>query len=395
MDSGGYAYHERFLHWVWGSLHFNTQNLRTACGKPVSIIEPGELNPTDGPDFKQARLQIGKLQWVGDVEIHWSSSGWFHHGHHTDPNYNRVVLHVVYDQPGKTAVTRRDGTNPFTLHLQPYLPENLDHLLAKFHRKDRLPCSGHLRHISQHAFVRQLEKAHREYFEKKADYLLEYYDPDLPPSLAWKRILVLGLFDGLGISLNREPMLGLGRALFKKWETVSSREQLVALAERSAGFENHSQHTGLHWNVKSCRPNNHPGLRVRQASELMWQILHNPFEEWLTKNPADLWSGLIKNIRTRPGIGTERSQILYGVVFLPSLYLLGNLLHSEGLKQQAFGHWISHKADIPQSLFRLYEKSGIPPDLYQKKLGAVFQLKHYCKPRRCQHCEVLKQVISS
>ncbi len=46
---------------------------------------------------------------VGDVEFHLRAGDWFTHGHHTDPRYNQVILHVVRYPDGQMPARRQDG----------------------------------------------------------------------------------------------------------------------------------------------------------------------------------------------------------------------------------------------------------------------------------------------
>ncbi|MDR8393118.1 DUF2851 family protein [Aliifodinibius sp. S!AR15-10] len=391
-------YHERLLHWIWESLYFELNGLETTCGKPITIWDEGELNHSDGPDFKNVRLQIGDLQWHGDIEFHWSITEWNSHKHNTDPGYNQVVLHVVYHDPGNKTVRREDGSTPFTLHLGPYLPANLEKLLFAFNQTDELPCSGHIKYISQEAIEQQFEHAQCEYFETKVDFLLRFYDPSLPTPAAWKRVFTLGLFDGLGISLNREPMLKMGKQLWSRIhdqeKSPGSVQELQARALQLGGFHEKSPAV-VAWNHKGCRPTNHPELRLKQAVTLLWHVFHQPLNHWYSDDPKNLWSDLLKKNNTKTGIGRERNDILFGIVFLPALWLLGNLFHKKDLKQASFQHWMNHHAQLPSSLFKLFAHSDIPSELYEQRLGAVHQLKHYCRPRRCNQCKVLKEIISS
>ena len=94
---------EDFLHYLWKYQLFTTQINHTRAGHPIEVIHPGVHNHDSGPDFFNARIKIGDTVWAGNVEIHVNASDWVQHGHSTDPAYDNVILHVVYndDEPVK------------------------------------------------------------------------------------------------------------------------------------------------------------------------------------------------------------------------------------------------------------------------------------------------------
>ncbi|WP_441000314.1 DUF2851 family protein [Fodinibius sp. SL11] len=397
MSNSGAPYHEKLLHWIWENRHFDFRNLMTIDGQKVQLHNPGQINKSDGPDFTSAEVSIGNLRWFGNIELHWSLSDWKAHNHHADPNYNNVILHVVYNRANNCS-RRNDATAIPTLCLRPYLSQPLQSFIAQYQGNPELPCAGQFAFISEQAFAQQLHKAHKEYFEQKVDDLLSYYDPSLPPSQAWVKMLAVGLFDGLGISHNRDQMRKLANQLCKvSIDTFSKNEfriQAVQLSRISADC-NHSDKKDISWNHKGCRPGNHPRLRIQQGAELFWQIHHRPFEEWLQNNPKKLWKDLLDNIQTKPSVGQERASILFGTVFLPSMYFLGNLFFKEELKKRCWLLWQKHEAHIPSSLLTLFENTDISPSIYKQKLGSIYQLRSYCRPRNCQNCKVFKSAISS
>ena len=86
---------EALLQFIWQQQYFNRHALATTRGEPVRIFDPGEWNHHQGPDFINARIQIGSTIWAGQVEIHANASDWQKHGHCNDPHYANVILHVV------------------------------------------------------------------------------------------------------------------------------------------------------------------------------------------------------------------------------------------------------------------------------------------------------------
>jgi len=99
---------EMAIQQIWAEQDFTKENLRTVCGQAVKIEFAGWHNTGSGPDFREARLQIGEHSLFGSVEIHVDSSGWYLHQHEKDPNYNSVVLHVVLFNSGKRLIERED-----------------------------------------------------------------------------------------------------------------------------------------------------------------------------------------------------------------------------------------------------------------------------------------------
>ena len=70
-------------------------DLRTTEGQRLIILDVGRLNDGPGPDILDAHIMLDDLELVGAIEMHLRSSSWYSHGHRDDPNYERVILHVV------------------------------------------------------------------------------------------------------------------------------------------------------------------------------------------------------------------------------------------------------------------------------------------------------------
>ncbi|MBD3617822.1 MAG: DUF2851 family protein [Gracilimonas sp.] len=388
MAEAEFQHSEAFLQWIWENLLFEFTSLKTNCGKPVRIIDPGKANATDGPDFRHAVIEIDGIKWHGDVEIHVKGSDWSAHHHQKDLNFNAVILHVVANEKSRP-VSTENGSTPFTLNLLHYLPEKLRLFLRSFAYPSELPCVSGLSFISKDAFKRQIEKAHVEYFEKKSNDFLRFYDPELLPSKAWRQALILSCWDGLGISHNREAMRETAKRLLASWDGASI-DQGISLAWDIAGLGASSSE--ISWNMKSVRPANHPKRRVYEAVKLSYQILNEPFQHLLSLESLDVWSDWMEEASLSK---SSRMKILYGTVYLPSLYMLGNLYAHQRLCENVLSEWKRLKTPIPSSLLRKFNSLNLDTGIYRRKLGAVHQLKSYCKPVRCSECFVLKKAIES
>lgn len=87
---------EALLQFIWQFGYFNKSGLFTTGGDAVEIVHPGTPNKNQGPDFGNARIRIADTLFAGTVELHVTTSAWEKHRHATDPQYNNVVLHVVF-----------------------------------------------------------------------------------------------------------------------------------------------------------------------------------------------------------------------------------------------------------------------------------------------------------
>lgn len=70
-------------------------------GKRLQMLSPGRLNPHEGPDFLDVALLLDGLVIVGDAEFHLKSSDWNLHKHSDDKRYDRVILHLVFEDNSK------------------------------------------------------------------------------------------------------------------------------------------------------------------------------------------------------------------------------------------------------------------------------------------------------
>jgi hypothetical protein len=96
-------------------------DLVTEDDGPVSVIYPGRPNDDRGADLRDAVIATRGGLVTGDIEVHVRSSGWWAHGHHQDPVYNRVVLHVVFWDNARQSASLQNGRRVPTLVLHRFV----------------------------------------------------------------------------------------------------------------------------------------------------------------------------------------------------------------------------------------------------------------------------------
>lgn len=382
-------YREELFQWIWQNLEFNCSQLETTCGKSLQIINTGEWNRGAGPDFLGAQLQIEGKRWFGSVEIHKEAGEWIQHEHHLDKNFNSVVLHVVYHHHKTRNVVTQDGHKPFTLALKPYITKKIYRLLdAK--QQSGIACSGNISFINQKAFEKQVENAHREYLEYKVEELLDFYDAALPLSKAWKRCLIVGIYKTLGIPANKNQMVELAQKVLSDDDLFSGLtldKEVVRIA-----FQ---QENEIHWVQSGMRPASRPKPRVKQAAALHRAVNQILFQNFFKQNPDQTWTQLLKNIDSTFLPGKSRLNLIKQIVFLPALYLLGDLIHSKKVKQQVFEAWKSPGQHVPSEVKKPFKKAGFQLNPATNVVGLAHHYKRYCREKNCHRCEVFKKAIRS
>jgi len=100
---------------------------RTIGGRRLLVVEPGKWNRGSGPDFQEAVLEIDGKRLLGDVELHLYREDWWRHGHHLDPSFSDVILHVVLFAGGMDRqVDCRGRACPEEWIMGPWLREDIE-----------------------------------------------------------------------------------------------------------------------------------------------------------------------------------------------------------------------------------------------------------------------------
>lgn len=388
MASG--RFNETLLQWIWENLEFDNNGLMSESGESIRIIDTGVLNHGSGPDFLQACIRVDGIRLYGHVELHNHEQEWRRHGHQKDENFNNVILHVILEGGGEDARTS-DGYRPAVLNLQRYLSGPLYSLLRAKSTKG-LPCGDYLTVIHQEAFERQVEIAHRQYFTYKVDRLVEAYDPHLPPSEAWTRCLLHNVYSALGIPANREAMEELFEDAYEEMKTERGLPEIRdMLMERAFSEEGERRY---HWRRGGMRPGSLPDKRVGEAAALHDAVSQMGVRKFL-RGGTDSWRELVGRIHKKDLPGRSRLGIIEHTVFLPAIYLLGDLFHSEELCSQSFRIWKNSTHIPPKEVCRPFLKAGYKLPSKIKKLGLAHQYKRFCRAGNCHKCEVFKSAISS
>ncbi|OEK03716.1 hypothetical protein BFP97_02690 [Roseivirga sp. 4D4] len=282
---------EAFLHFVWKNQYFNKTNLRTHSGEAITIEKVGFHNQLAGPDFKEAVISIDGMKWAGAVEIHLNSSDWDKHRHRGDPNYDNVILHVVYEHDKE--VLDNHGQPLPTLSLKGLIkPKMLQRYSDMLQNDEQIPCAEQLHSVKVITRLSMLERtliSRVEYKAKEVTALLKANNSD------WEETAYQWLAKGLGFKTNAESMLALAqlvpsRILHKhnqldQYEALLfgasgllsidlKDEYLKALRSEfdylSKKYQLNKLLTYNQWHFSGARPANFPTVRIGQLAAMLY-----------------------------------------------------------------------------------------------------------------------------
>lgn len=160
------SFNEDLLQFIWQYKLLKPLPLKSISNKSISVLKFGELNKDSGPDFFNARIKIGDVVLVGNIEIHLKTSDWLKHKHQNNIAYDTIILHVVYEHD--LEIPQNRDNNVEILELKEIIDEktilNYSSLLTS---KASLPCNNQLANVGELVFFNWLQRMAVERLELK------------------------------------------------------------------------------------------------------------------------------------------------------------------------------------------------------------------------------------
>jgi hypothetical protein len=437
---------EALVHDLWRHQRFDAEKLTTTEGEPVRILHTGHPNTDAGPDFRNAHVRIGDMDWRGHVEIHTTSGDWFQHDHNSDPRYDSVVLHVTLHADVWTGgLLRADESRVPEIVLYPRLDTPLRELLHNFHTRtdeDELPCAPRWDEVPEQTKRDWIAHLARERLAEKRDRLAER-NASLEENLHER------LFAGLGYSKNDEPMTTLARrlppSLVRSVEDPRNREALhlgvagllpepedlldadretadyaMDLRDRYRRLQvqfNVPEMEATSWTFFRLRPNNFPPLRIAQAAAWYAEdgllagdplpALRSALEE--DDPPAALKEGLAASppsfwcthyhLETSasehdPSLGPSRRETLLVNAVAPTL-LLDADQRDDGPQAEAALDLVRALPAARDSVVRRFRNLGTPAQSAFEAQGQHQLYRNYCTAGGCLECRIGQHLLNS
>jgi len=420
---------ESFLHYIWQFQYFNKKDLRITSDEAVQVLHPGIRNAHAGPDFSDGKIKIDNLEWRGSVEIHIKASGWHDHKHSDDAAYEKVVLHVVWenDKP----ILRSDGSAMPTLELKGRIDTSLWSRYKKlFTSVERIPCSTSWSKVDDVIKLSMLDKALTQRLEVKAGIVIDMLKRSQGD---WEETAYQLMSKNFGFKVNADPFLRLAEAVPYKilLKHVDQPRQVEALLFGQAGFlekvkdDEYSQvlvrefnllekkygleNKRLHksqWRFLRLRPANFPTVRLAQLASFIQQrksifstlintTSYKDLYAWLTIQQSEYWQTHYqfgKEASNVPALGKTSIQniVINTAVPLLAAYALTN---DEQQYMDRAIDWLQHVPAEKNTITRQWMELGCTVKTSFDSQALIELNNAYCMKRRCLDCTVGASLI--
>lgn len=419
---------EEFLYHIWDEGHL-APSLKTASGKPIRIIYPGQYNTNRGPDFINAVIEIDNENFCGSIEIHLNSYDWKNHNHHEDSHYNNVILHASFDHNSPDPFTiKENGELAEILVLKDQLSEDISKLVIRhdknLERQDYCPL---LSLISSERLEGILSDFGRKRFLSK----VKRYGSALLFS-DFEQILYEGMMEAMGYDKNKYNLLLIAQTL--SWEKLKawfaegmSAEDLISIFLVSTNLTDFcekqldkseialikeiyeaqsyfAQRIRLDWQLFRIRPANHPVYRLISIAAFLHEALSpglmnlvlSIFDD-VDQKPV-LMLQRILNSRSQtsriniPKIGRGVTSNIFLNIILPVAYLYYDKLSQSSMKERILAIYKAHTALAENRITGYMQRflSGKQATLCASKAiyqQGLIELYHkHCQYHFCDEC---------
>jgi hypothetical protein len=417
---------EDFLHYIWRYQKFDSSDLTTVDAVPVQVIKTGVSHMHAGPDFQQAKIKIGEVEWAGAVEIHIKASDWNRHQHQNDPNYENVVLHVVWKADKQ--ILHPDGTAIPTLELKNRVDLELLHSYKRLiDAPEEIACAPQWPEVDEMYKAEMREKVLVERLYEKSEKARKHFDE---VKHDWEELSYFMLLSAMGFKVNQHPFERLATVL--PYSFVKKIKHHPALLEAAifgaAGFldqayvdeyptrlkkdwrfllhkhsevlsSNMQQHE---WRFLRMRPANFPTIRLGQLAQMIYQLpsLFDAFvldfdAEKLIKdfnvNPNAYWESHFQfdaeSQKKSKKIGASSIQVLLINTIAPLLAFYAKNVGEEKYIDHALKLLNNLKAE-KNFITKKYQALGASVQSAFDSQAYIQMHNAYCIPKKCLSCSV-------
>jgi hypothetical protein len=398
---------EDLLQFIWQYLYFNQSNLFTEAGESIQILSPGELNPDQGPDFRNARVRINSVLREGPVELHINASDWLKHGHDGDANYKAVILHVVWENEG--------GPPDIPVLVLQHRVSKV--LLGQYEKwmKNRyfVPCATQLPQVDEGIFIAWKEQLLLRRLYRRARTIRDWLEEN---HQHWEEVTWWLMARSLGLPVNGDAFEAIARSIplrllvRQRGEPARTEALLLGqagLLEGDVADSRHLQQNYPHLQQDYRFLRLKHGLKAIGIPVLSLRMRPAHFPARRLTQLAGLFSdgvGWFSRIReagsTRDldaalqmkGLGAAMKKGLLINAFVPVLFAYGWLREEPACREKAL-RWLQQEQPEVNVIISRWQRLGVSAQTAADSQSLLELKKRYCESRRCLDCAIGRTLL--
>ena len=414
---------ESILARIWND-GWHNRELRSVDGRRVAVVYRGIWTHSDGPDFRDAMLDIDGRLVTGSVELHVKASDWTAHGHQHNPAYDEVITHIVLENDVPEPCSGPSGRPLVTIDISAFLNGPIDSFAATVLPMDLgalgnracLPTLADGRTELVHDALRQAG------WRRMSDKQLRYQQSlqqFAPAEVLYRGMGSLGLTanrDGMQAIADRLPLALLDRVMSRYGETgvlaallgiggflplspgyVAMLDEEVSTREIERSWQELREDVAIvplstsAWNLNRVRPLNHPVRRLASMASIVSQSGIDGLLATFLETAGAGWGDWLAS--ARPGIGASRRQQVIVNTFAPFFAAYAETGDEDDL-QQAIGQiWSGLAGSVDDGVARRTLRQITGGKRFPVKSAIEVQGLHQigrfgCEQLRCFECPI-------
>jgi hypothetical protein len=411
---------EKLLQYLWNFKVFHTFDFKDVEGNIVEIIEFGKWNTNAGPDFLDAKVKVGNILLAGHIELHVKSSDWIFHNHSQDPNYQNIILHVVFHHD--TEIDELTDNHIPTLELKDYVDENI---LRKYEKlatgSQFIPCEPIFNpskipfNFHEDNILKKLEEKSVE-IERNLQQFKNNFEAVLFHSFAYSFGLKVNAFifkqmaesiDFSIINKIRQNRMQMEALLFgiSGWLDHPEDEQMRLWKREFDFIKAKFSISDIQFRPKflRLRPPNFPTIRLSQLASL-YHRYQNLFSKIIHIQDADelgelfkdvkaseYWDshfnfGKISSIHQPKTLTKDFTDLIILNTVLPLKYTY-HRYHHEETADEIIGFYQKLSAE-KNSVTAGWKRLGVPIKTALESQSLIFHYNHSCEEKNCLNCSI-------
>jgi hypothetical protein len=409
---------EKLLQYLWNYKVFKNFDFKDIEGNSVEIIQFGKWNKDAGPDFLDSRVRINGVVLAGNIELHVRSSDWIFHNHSQDPNYQNIILHVVFQHDIEINLLNEQKVS--TLELKSYIDENI---LRKYEKlingnqfiacenifnKDKIPL-----HFHEGNILKKLEEKSIE-FEQNLSLHKNNFESVLFHSLAYSFGLKVNahIFRHIAESIDysiinkiRQNPLQLEALLFgiSGWLTAPEDGQMK-IWKREFDFikaKFRISEITFHPKFLRLRPPNFPTIRLSQLASLYQQqnlfskimeaeSAEDLYELFKYVKASEYWDchfnfGTISKVQPKT-LSKDFIDLIILNTILPLKYTY-HKYHNEEIADMIIEFYRNITAE-KNVVIQNWKNLGVPIKNALESQSLIYHYKNSCEEKNCLTCSI-------